>query len=118
MKIEFIKEEDNKWFAIIPEWTGSKAELQMVSGADTMLDLINLNTWNDNKVTLDLYVDEEINQSLQYKGKLDLIREDFDIGGGWYKATYINSIIEQVWLCDVTKFIYGYMPNKICYNTY
>ncbi len=40
MELLFEKEENNNWYVVLPEWEGSKEELQMVSGADTMLDII------------------------------------------------------------------------------
>ena len=36
----FNKEEDNRWFVDLPEWEGEKDELEMVLGADMLLDII------------------------------------------------------------------------------
>jgi hypothetical protein len=36
---KFEKEKDNRWYIILPEWTGEKEELEMVCGADSMLDI-------------------------------------------------------------------------------
>jgi len=35
----FYKDSDG-WFVDLPEWTGEKWELEMVSGADTFLDIL------------------------------------------------------------------------------
>lgn len=117
MTIEFIKEIDNggRWYAVIPEWEGSKAELEMVSGADTLLDIINLNNWEDNKVILELFPDEDIKPDQKYDGHFTIIKEDDQIGGGWYIGRYQKIVVEEVWLCDVTKFVFGYMPKNIAY---
>ncbi len=36
--LKFYKEKDGRWYVDLPEWTGSKADLEMVCGADTLLD--------------------------------------------------------------------------------
>ncbi len=36
---KFYKDESGKWFIHLPEWEGDIAELEMVCGADTMLDI-------------------------------------------------------------------------------
>jgi hypothetical protein len=36
----FIKEQSGRWYIDLPEWTGDKADLEMVAGADTMLDYV------------------------------------------------------------------------------
>ncbi len=35
-KFKFNKEAQNRWYIELPEWTGSKSELEMVFGADTL----------------------------------------------------------------------------------
>jgi hypothetical protein len=37
-RLKFYKESDNRWYVDLPEWEGSKAELEMVAGADSMLE--------------------------------------------------------------------------------
>ena len=38
MILSFVKEESNKWYVVLPEWEGDKEELEMVLGADELLD--------------------------------------------------------------------------------
>ena len=38
--LKFKKEEDNKWYIDLTEWTGDKADLEMVAGADILLDIL------------------------------------------------------------------------------
>lgn len=43
MKVHRFVREDNSWYIDLPEYIeqgGSKGDLEMVSGADTMLDII------------------------------------------------------------------------------
>jgi hypothetical protein len=38
--LNFEKNSNNEWYVILPEWKGDKSELQMVCGADIMLDIL------------------------------------------------------------------------------
>ena len=37
---KFYKEETGRWYVDLPEWEGEKAELEMVLGADTFLEIL------------------------------------------------------------------------------
>ena len=39
--ISFTKEKDNRWYVDFPEWPLSHDNLEMVAGADDLLDLLN-----------------------------------------------------------------------------
>jgi hypothetical protein len=43
-RFKFEKELDG-WYVDLPEWEGSKADLQMVMGADTFLDILCQGEW-------------------------------------------------------------------------
>lgn len=99
----FYKDIDNKWYIDYPEWKGEKWELEMVSGADTLLDIL---SQEDNKVTIKMSL-EEIKDPLFI---LNFIKEESN--GGWYKIS--NYYIEfEIWLCHVTKFVFGNLPQNI-----
>jgi hypothetical protein len=99
---KFLKEEDNKWYVVLPEWTGEKEELEMVCGADTMLDIL---SQGDFEVNLTLS-DEKFNHNFT----LEFLREES--GGGWYELQHEHFNFE-VWLCHVTKFVFGNLPKTI-----
>lgn len=40
MNISFEKEDDGKWYAIIPEWPYAHEEFEMVDGAEEQLDYL------------------------------------------------------------------------------
>ena len=40
--LKFEKENDGKWYIILPEWEGAHNELEMVAGADTLLEKLSL----------------------------------------------------------------------------
>ena len=108
MKIyNFVKESDNKWFVVLPEWEGSKSELQMVMGADTMLDIISEGLFYTS-LTLSL---------LPFEGcdVLTKIENTPEYGGANYLMSKYRGIEYnlEMWLCSVTEFVFGHMPEKI-----
>lgn len=106
--LNFYKTESLEWYVNLPEWKGDIAELQMVAGADVMLDIY---AQGENIIRLTLS-DSNIGDNFD---KLTLISDDLEAG-----ATYkVNSILGityefEIWLCDVTKFVFGKFP-KIIY---
>lgn len=106
--LRFYKEEDNRWYVDLPTWTGSKAELEMVMGADTMLNYMA----GDKDEVL-------INVSLSSFDNSDCLRYKYmaiDMGNGaYYKMdTYDGIDINlDMWLCNVTRFVFGFFPKKI-----
>jgi len=108
-KFRFYKESDNRWYIDLPEWTGSKADLEMVAGADNMLDYM---AEGNNEVHA--YISEiefECADVLKLKGLAD------DIGNGAYYFMKKYRGIEinlSLWLCDVTLFVFnGKFPEYI-----
>jgi hypothetical protein len=104
MKRKFrFYQDDNKWYVDLPEWTGEKDELEMVLGADTMLDILS-------KSDQGVYVTFSTEPFENYDYELTLHKEEYD--GGTYILTG-NYLLFEVWLCHVTKFVFGEFPNKI-----
>lgn len=97
----FIKEE-NRWYVDLPEWEGSKADLEMVCGADEMLETIS-NGINSVKLLISLNPLEKNDIILTLNDELEC-----------HSGAYYKHNINDIWLCDVTKFIFGYFP-KIIY---
>lgn len=98
------------WFVVLPEWEGDRADLQMVCGADTWLDLLCDGEWH-----IWLVVSDE-----PFDGAEEIIvthGEDFG-SGQWYETkTYMGLEYNiKMWLCDVTKFVFGYFPSTIYYK--
>lgn len=106
--LRFYKENDGRWYVDLPEWTGSKADLEMVCGADTLLDRL-----SNQGVEVVCKVSEIPVENFEL---LEYIRDaDERQNGAFYK---IGSIVGQdfnlqIWLCDVTRFVFGYFPKKI-----
>lgn len=111
----FYKESSGRWYVDLPEWEGSKDELEMVAGADMFLEILSQG-------------EEEVNVILSVtdfdgSDKLQLIKpgrmEGWEIGeGSWYKLdSYIGiSYDMEMWLCDVTKFVFGGFPETIYFK--
>lgn len=106
----FVKE-GQQWFIELPEYLaqgGSKADLQMVEGADELLNFI---AGSKKRVTIQL--DRKPFEGADVLKLIELC--EAPKGGGYYQMhTYRNQIIEKrIWLCDVTLFIFGDMPEQI-----
>ena len=99
------------WYIDLPEYLaqgGSKGDLQMVDGADKMLDML---AGNDSKVLLTI-------STAAFDGA-DMLtlteRCDAIIGGGYYlmKQYEGQEINRTMWLCQVTAFVLGDIPATI-----
>ena len=107
---KFIKT-GRDWYIDLPEFIeqgGSIGDLQMIDGADKMLDMM---AGNENSVTV--YVAKE-----QFEGADILtLTEKCDpyIGGGYYlmKQYEGQEINRTMWLCQVTEFAFGDIPAQI-----
>lgn len=107
-KLKFYKETDGSWFVYLPEWEGSLADLQMIAGADTMLDIM---AEGEKEVRLILSEKHFDNSDvLEFKSLAE------DLGNGaYYKLEKYRGIeiSHELWLCDVTLFVFGKFPEKI-----
>lgn len=80
----------NQWFVMLPDYEGSVGDLQMICGADLLLESIGGSL-----------VRAEVSDSGDYT--LTLIEGD-DVGPK-FKGT--------IWLCNVTKYIFGEFPEYL-----
>ena len=110
----FYKDEYG-WFIDLPEWEGERWDLQMVAGADTFLDLL-LQGEIETYVTLSSTPFEDCEMLLfEHYGRL----EAWELGeGAWYVLTsYQGQDYDlKMWLCNVTKFVFGDLPDKIYFK--
>lgn len=103
----FVKEPNGNWYIVLPDWEGSKDDLQMVMGADTMLDRF---AEGEDIVKL-LISDKDFENSYHLK----LTKETPEYGGGGMYALYDpqEEFIIEVWLCKVTEHVFGQLPINI-----
>jgi hypothetical protein len=103
---KFYKSNGN-WYIDLPNYPGPKADLEMVAGADTMLDV-----FSGNGKSVDLFVSEN-----SVAGFDELIKLDKnDVGSGAYylmKNYEGKEVNHEMWLCDVTAYVFGNFPDKI-----
>ena len=106
-KFDFYKAEDDCWYVDLPEWEGNKAELEMVLGADKMLDYLSKGA---QKISLNISEARFKKADILYK-----LRDDAGVGGAWYLLKKVNQveINQELWLCEVTRFVFGTMPERI-----
>lgn len=103
MKEYKFDKEGGCWYIDLPDWTGSKGALQMVMGADTMLDVLS----NGNAhVVLQISLDLPIGDCIHLRRTMKIF------GGAFYKCT-IDGETSKIWLCSVTKFVFGFFPKHI-----
>lgn len=106
----FIKDASG-WYINLPQFIekgGTKEELAMVEGADTMLDIM-----ADGKNAVTISLDTE---SFEGADMVELTEKcDPTIGGGYYllKSWEGRRVMQTMWLCAVTESVFDYLPEKI-----
>lgn len=104
-----FEKEEGKWYVVLPEWEGDKEELQMVLGADTMLDI--MSSGND-RIKLKVSTN-----AFEGASPLTLITTCEPSAGAYYnlakwpKAPTIVNL--NMWLCDVMLFLFDGFPKTI-----
>jgi hypothetical protein len=94
---------NNRWYVVLPDYPGPKADLEMVCGADNLLDIISQGE-----------VKAEINISLDYidNAKFILTFKYDEAGGGVYLVKS-NMHEFDIWLCGVMFYIFDALPDII-----
>lgn len=108
-KFKFYKESDNRWYVDLPEWTGTKADLEMVAGADAMLEYM---AEGNNEVSL--YISEQEFDGCDHL-RLECKADDIGSGAYYFMQKYRGIQIDlRMWLCDVVLFVFdGKFPTSI-----
>jgi hypothetical protein len=102
MKNYTFNKEQGSWYIDLPNWEGTKAELQMVAGADTLLDKL-----SNHGISVSVTISIE-NKSPEGFQTLKRIIQTPPNGCMYHLG------IAPVWLCNVTKFVFdGIFPKKI-----
>ena len=92
MHLDFEKEENGKWYVILPDWPYDHEELEMVDGADELLDCL---TMDDRLVSIEVETEEpSIGEYMTY----NLI--DHDDYGGTYMSADPDVSVPKIWLCN------------------
>ena len=116
LKISFTKESNGRWYVDFPNWPLSHDNLEMVAGADDLLDILNNGT---NHVSLEVYTkkpkecDVELMKvhSALTKGAFYTVETPLE---GWENPNAIRR--KQLWLCPVTFTVLGHYPKQIYFK--
>lgn len=113
-KNRFYKEEDGSWYIDLPNYPLAKANLAMICGADSLLDVLSKNT---NEVYL-AFSNDEIEG---YDDILTRVNKNGLFGGATYfvENTYIKYSYQgenTLWLCPITIYVFGHYPKKIYFK--
>ena len=98
-----FKKEGRQWYADLPEWKGRKGSLKMIAGAGALLSKLSADG-----------VSASFSVSETEKAGFEKLTKVFDVpifGGAIYKSRYW-----PMWLCNVTKFVFGHLPEKIYFK--
>lgn len=113
-RLKFDKEFDG-WFVDLPEWQGSHTDLQMVSGADTWLDIMSQGEWHVWVTISDQPFDGANELKLTAVGMVN--GEFIDSGATYTLENYMGLPYKlDMWLCDVTLFVFGKFPEIIYFK--
>lgn len=111
MKYRFYKDEDNRWYVHLPKFIeegGTKAELEMIAGADEMLDLL---SENGNEIMLHI---SETKRDCRLELRLQKAHEGE--GGADYLAINKENYEFPVWLCSVVLYVFNKYPETLYIN--
>lgn len=109
---KFYKKPNNEWWLILPKWKGNPEDLQMIEGADKWLDLL-----SNNQISVTLLLTDKKNQNAEVLTLLRLREENLGGGGIYFLETYQGQKINlKLWLCEVTRFVFQKIPQKIYFK--
>ena len=109
-KLNFVKLA-GKWFVHLPDYPGHYTELEMVLGADVMCDMIDTFETGSIAVTVSDEPFDSIFNTREYI--LDFVNSTTSNGeqdGANYRMREYKL---DVWLCNVTKYVFGKFPATI-----
>jgi hypothetical protein len=100
-----------RWYIDLPaylEQGGFQDDLEMIMGADTMLEL-----YANGEPAVDLMISETPFEGADVLQRIAAGQEGW--GGADYMMTYFEgrTVDQPVWLCDVTLFVFGVFPEVI-----
>lgn len=113
MRTFFFYRDEDGWFVDLPEWEGDKEELQMVAGADHFLDIL-----SQGEDGVHVTLSEEPFSNADALTLLHLGSTPGLGSGAVYALNSYNNISYDfpMWLCDVTKFVFGKFPDMIYFR--
>lgn len=109
-----FEREGSEWYAVIPAYPGPKGDLQMVLGADRLLYMIAQGASSVDVVFDTTNFDESellSRKELGWQGD-----QTYEGATYWLEQYQGLPYGFDVWLCDVTKFVFGDLPEAIYFK--
>ena len=100
MQLTFNKLSDNKWYIDLPEWEGDFADLEMVAGADDLLEILSQKL-HRKSITFNVWTSKPDVPC----ASMTLI--DNDCEGATYQVNNFMFYKGTAWLCNVARFVFG-----------
>ncbi len=104
--LTFEKWDNGKWFVIYPDYEGLQEDLEMVDGADTLLEYL-----TTDGMYVSLMADTE-----SHSNWACLQLTEHDELGGTYEVLGVDGFDESVWLCNVVHAVFGEHPEAIFFK--
>lgn len=107
--LTFVQDSDDRWYIDMP-WSGNRANLEMVAGADDLLTYFD--TEKKRKVVLHVVPSEK---QLSVENHTELRQIDKStFGGSHYDATDFEGFrMKKIWICPVTLCVLGCYPKYL-----
>ena len=107
--LTFVQDPDDRWYIDMP-WSGNRANLEMVAGADDLLTYFD--TEKKHKVALHVVPSEK---QLSVENHTELRQIDKStFGGSHYDATDFEGFrMKKIWICPVTLCVLGCYPKYL-----
>lgn len=102
---EFERLENGRWYVVFPEYEGDQEDLEMVEGADKMLDAL---------TTDGMYVSLTISEERPEDDNYFIFEmEAHDDCGGFYNVLGCEQFKGTIWLCNVVHEFYEDHPETL-----
>lgn len=100
----------SRWYIDLPEWEGSFDDLEMVAGADDLLEALSRKL-HKNSITFEVWTSRP-DVPCASMNLIEYTRE-----GATYQVNNCMFYKGTAWLCNVTKFVFGgYHPRDIFFK--
>lgn len=109
---QFYNNDKAEWWLTLPEWKGGPEDLQMIEGADQWLDLIGNDAEN-----VEIEMSDQSFENAETLTLLHIKEQNHGGGGIYYLETYQGEKQDlKLWLCEVTSFVFGCIPQKLFFR--
>ena len=107
--LRFYKSPNEYWYVDMPEWEGTQGALEMVRGADELLDVLSGGLGDDVFLQISITAFEDCERLIK-------IQDDTVAGGAYYGYSTVVGP-KLVWLCSVSDWYFGYHPDEIYFKS-